>query len=153
PGPLRHFHRLAAAQNLHQLHDLDVEVGGRGVGYGPHRVYRRLPAFDVTAVIGTPHIDHAGEAAIDLVLVVGDVGGEIGITAVRFHQWPVDVVAEGGGAEQRLLAILPVLHRRALGWRQASLVHVAGAPQRGDGLAHLIARTFDERTLGEKDVV
>ena len=27
PCPLGHFHRLAAAQELHQLHDLDVEIG------------------------------------------------------------------------------------------------------------------------------
>src|SRR5262249_36170891 len=61
--------------------------------------------------------------------------------------------AEVGGTKQRLLAILPVVHRRALGRRQPSLVHVAAAPQRGDGLPYLIARTFDKRTLGEEDVV
>src|SRR5262249_33033200 len=68
-------------------------------------------------------------------------------------QRPVDVVAEVSGTKQRLLAILPVVHRRALGRRQASLVHVAGAPQARDGPPALIARTFDKRTLGEEDVV
>ena len=47
-----------------------------------------------------------------LVVVIGDVGGEIGPAAVRLAQRPVDVVAEIGGAEQELLARLPVLRRR-----------------------------------------
>src|SRR5467141_2478178 len=58
-----------------------------------------------------------------------------------------------GRTKQRLLAILPILDRRPLRRRQAPLVDVAGVPQRGDRLAHLIARPLEERTLGEKHVL
>src|SRR3989442_5569302 len=43
----------------------------------------------------------------------------------RFHQRPIDIVAELGRAEQRLLAVLPVRDRRALRRRQPALVDVA----------------------------
>ena len=45
--------------------------------------------FGVAAMIGAEHIDHGAEAAQIFVVVIGDVGGEIGIGAVRFHQRPV----------------------------------------------------------------
>jgi hypothetical protein len=46
--------------------------------------------------------------------------------AVRLDQRPVDVVADGGRTEQRLLAVLPVVDRLlALGRRQLALVDVA----------------------------
>ncbi len=71
-------------------------------------------------MVGAPDVDEAQKAAIDLGFVVGDVGGEIGVAAVRFDQRPIDVVAETGRAEQRLLAVLPVLDRRAFGRLQTS---------------------------------
>ena len=58
------------------------------------RLHGRLQALDVAAVVGAPHVDHVAEAALELVPVVGDVGGEIGIAAVRLQQRPVDIVAE-----------------------------------------------------------
>ena len=75
------------------------------------RRHRRLHALDIAAVVGAPDVDEAQEAAVDLGLVIGDVAGEIGVAAVRLDQRPVDVVAEIGGAEQGLLAILPILRR------------------------------------------
>ena len=104
-------------------------------------------------MVGAPHVDHAAETAVDLVLVIGDVRGEVRVAPVRFHQRAVDVVAEVGGTEQCLLAILPILHRCALGRRQAPFVDVTRAPQRGDGFAHLIARALDQRALGKKHIV
>ena len=80
---------------------------------------RRLDARDVADVVGTEHVEVAVEAALQLVVVVGDVAGEIGVAAVRFHQRAIDVVAEGGRAEQRLLAVLPLLVVVALGRRAA----------------------------------
>jgi hypothetical protein len=41
-------------------------------------------ALDIAAVIGAPDVDEVVKAAVELVLVVGDVGGEIGIAAVGF---------------------------------------------------------------------
>ena len=78
---------------------------------------RGLHALDVAAVIGAPDVDEVAKAAIELVFVIGDVGGEIGIGAVRLHQRAIDIVAIGGGAKQRLLAIFVVLDRRPL-WRR-----------------------------------
>ena len=86
------------------------------------RLHRRLHPLDVAAVIGAPDVDHRGKAALELRAVIGDVGGEIGVGAVRFEQRPVDVVAECRRAEQRLLAVLPILDRLALGRRQPALV-------------------------------
>ena len=82
------------------------------------------------------------KAAIELGLVIGDVGGEIGVAAVRLHQRPVDVVAEIGRAEQRLLAILPVLDRRALRRRQPALIDLALVAQLLDGRGDLIDGAF-----------
>ena len=76
-GAFRHLHRLAVAQQPHELHDLDVE---RGLAVAD-ALHRRLHALDVAAMIGAEHVDHVEEAAIDLVLVIGDVGGEIGVAS------------------------------------------------------------------------
>ena len=62
-------------------------------------------------MVGAEHVDQIAEAAVELVLVVGDVGREIGVGAVRLDQRTIDVVAKGGGAEQRLLAVLVILDR------------------------------------------
>ena len=62
---------------------------------------------------------------VDLVGVVGDVVGEIGVAAVGLAQRPVDVVAEVGGAEQGLRARFPVVRRLALGRVQHALVDQA----------------------------
>src|SRR5207249_9762098 len=88
------------AQELHELDDLDVELGPRRVGSGGKRLHRRLHAFDVAAVIGAPNVDQGVKSAIDLGLVIGNVGGEVRVAAVRFHQRPVDVVAEFGRTKQ-----------------------------------------------------
>ena len=110
------------------------------------RLHRRLHALDVAAMVGAPHVDHVAEAALELVAVIGDVGGEIGVAAVRLHQRPVDVVAERGRAEQRLLAILPVLDRRALRRRQAALVDVALAR----AATSIVAATWSSPSMSER---
>ena len=63
------------AEQLDELDDLDVEHGLAG-GHGLDRCF---DAFDIAAVIGAPDIDEVMKPAIEFVLVVGDVGSEIGI--------------------------------------------------------------------------
>ena len=65
-----------------------------------HRRHGRLHPLLVAAMVDAQHVDHGAEAAQILVVVIGDVGGEVGVAAVRLDQRPVDVVAELGGAEQ-----------------------------------------------------
>jgi hypothetical protein len=103
-------------------------------------------------VVGAPHVDHVAEAAVELRLVIGDVGGEISVAAVGFLQRPVDVIAEARGAEQRLLAVLVVLHRRAFRRRQAAFIDLAVGAQRLDGRADLVP-PLDQRTLGKEHVM
>src|SRR5262249_14773957 len=79
-GTLRHLYLLATAHELDELDDLDVEL--RLAGVAVERPDSRLHALDIAAVVGAPDVDHLVEAAIDLALVVGDVGGEIGVAAV-----------------------------------------------------------------------
>jgi hypothetical protein len=76
-------------------------------------------------------------------------GGKVGVAAVRLLQRPVDVVAEGGRAKQRLLAVLPILDLAALGRRQPAFEHVALLAQPFDGRANLIL-PLDQGELGEE---
>ena len=79
-GALAHAHDLAVAQELHELHEhyleavLAVEVQG---------VERAFEAGDVTMVVGAPDVYGAVKMPyLQLVAVVGDVGGEVSIDAV-----------------------------------------------------------------------
>ena len=42
----------------------------------------RQHARNVADVIGAKHVDHVGKAALQLVVVISDVAGEIGVAAV-----------------------------------------------------------------------
>ena len=94
---------------------------------------RRLHALDVAAMVGAPDVDHVGEAAPVLVVVIGDVVGEVGPAAVRLLERPVDVVAELRGAEQRLLAVFPVVGLLALRRLEPALVDQVLARQLLEG--------------------
>ena len=63
----------------------------------------RLPGSSdprhVAVVVGPEHVDHQVVAPLELVLVVGDVGREIGQLAVGAGEHAVLVVAEGGRAQ------------------------------------------------------
>ena len=50
-------------------------------------------------MIGTKDIDTTIEAAVELVLVVGDVGREIGVATIGLDEYAVLVVAEVRGSE------------------------------------------------------
>src|SRR5690606_41499902 len=67
----RHLEGLAVLVELHQLRELDVQR------HPPVRERRdhRLQPLDIAAVVGTEDVDQLVETAIDLVPVIGDVGG------------------------------------------------------------------------------
>src|SRR5262245_66272086 len=52
-GSFGHLYRLAGTQKAHQLHELDVEIGGSTA----QRLDGCLHALDVATVIGAPHVD------------------------------------------------------------------------------------------------
>ena len=54
---------------------------------------------DVAVVVRAPDVDQQFVAALQLVEVIGDVGGEVGLLAVGAHHHAVFVVAEFGGLE------------------------------------------------------
>ena len=79
-GALRHAHRLAVVEQVDELRQLDVEDRPSLA----QRLDRRLHAFDIAAVIGAHDIDQVVEAAAHLVVVIGDIGREIGPGPVGF---------------------------------------------------------------------
>ena len=102
---LRHLRPLAAFDDVDQSHDQRLEarrVGAEAGDRGPQ-------SGDVAVVVGAEHVDQAVEAALQLVPVVGDVGGEVGRFAVGADQHPVLVVAEGRRAQpERVFAAVGV---------------------------------------------
>jgi hypothetical protein len=90
-----HLHLLAAAVEHRELHQQHVEP----LGVVAERGQRGLHARHVAVVVGAPDVDDALEAALELVHVIGDVGGEVGGLAVLAHHDAVLLVAEGGRAE------------------------------------------------------
>ena len=53
-----------------------------------------LHALDVATMIGAPYVDEIRKSTVDFRSVIGNVGGKIGVTAIRLLEWTVDVVAE-----------------------------------------------------------
>ncbi len=143
-GALGHAHGLAGPEQAHQLAHLDVEHG-LAVRQGRHD---RLHARQVARVIGAEHVDEVLEAARQLVVMISHVGGEIGVAAVGLHQRAVDVVAERGRLEQRLLAVLPVAVVVALRLLQP-LEHEPHCAQLRDRLGHLVL-ALRQRPLGRR---
>ena len=101
PRPLGHLRPLAGANQVHELHDQQLELAG----VAAERLVGGLHAQHVAVVVGAPDVDLALEAALALVLVVGDVRGEVGVLAAGAHEHAILVVAELGRAQpQRALA-------------------------------------------------
>ena len=92
---LRHLRPLAAFDDVDEVHDQRLEALGVGAERGDRGPHPR----HVAVVVGAEHVDQPAEAALQLVPVVGDVGGEVGRLAVGADQDPVLVVAEVGGAQ------------------------------------------------------
>ncbi len=93
------------------------------------------------------------EAADKLVVVISHVAGEVGVAAVGLHQRAVDIVAELGRPEERLLAVLPLVVLVALGARQTPLVDQPALAQRLDRRLDLVGLTRGQRRLGEEHLV
>jgi hypothetical protein len=125
------LYRLAVAEQLDQLAQQNGELR---LAFR-HAPRDRFQPLDVAAMVGAEHIDHLVEAAVVLVLEVGNVGGEIGVGAVRLDQRTIHVVTDFGRAEQRLFAIFPIFRQLALRWRQRALVDVTLEGQVVDGRA------------------
>ena len=123
-----HRRLLAVAVEHRELHQRHVELLGRQA----QRLQGALHAGDVAVVVGAPDVDDAVEAALVLVGVVGDVGGEVGEQAVLTLDHAVLLVAEGGRAEP----LGAVLH-----------IQVAAGLELGDGL--LDQAGVEQRALGE----
>ncbi len=118
-----------------------------------HRLDRRLQALHIARVIGAQHIDHVREAAGELVAVIGDVGSEIGQAAIGLEHRAVDVVAELGRAEKRLLARLPVFGRLAFRRLEHAAIKESLCFEERDGLLKLARTSALKRALRKEDVV
>ena len=83
-GTLGHAHDLTVAHELYQLHQHDVQTVG---AVQPKRIHRTLQAGNVTVVIGAPDVDDLVKAAHgELIIMIGNVAGEIGVEAVGAAQ-------------------------------------------------------------------
>ena len=74
---------------MDELHDQQLQVPR----IAAERRVGGLHPRHVAMMIGAPHVDLALEAALALVLVIGDVRSEIGVLAVGANQHAVLVVA------------------------------------------------------------
>ena len=99
---LGHAHRLAVAQQVDQLAEKHLEL--RGI---PQGRAGGLDALDVAVVVCAPDVDDVVHA-LELVPVVGDVGGKVGVLAVGLDEDAVLVVAEVGGAEPQSAGLVLV---------------------------------------------
>ena len=81
-GTLRHGDDLSVADELDQLHQQDIEL----VAVVADGVHRALEAHDMTVMVGAPDVDQLLEAAVEFILVIGDIGGEVGGVAVAADQ-------------------------------------------------------------------
>jgi hypothetical protein len=94
-GPLRHFHFFPAAQQIHHLDQHDLEAIFRI----PIGLHHRLHARNVAMVIRAPDVDEEIISAPQLILVVGDIGSQIGVLAVLFPHDTILLVTECRGSE------------------------------------------------------
>ena len=150
---LAHRQLLAAAEQAHELHETDLEAVARRA----ERHQRAAHARDVAVMVRAPDVDQQIVAALPLVEVVGDVGGEIGLLAVGAHHHAVFVVAELRRLEP-LGAILRV-HAAALAQLVQRLVDGAAAVELALGIpaveAHaelfeIVADVGHHRVAGEQ---
>ena len=106
-SPLRLDIRLRSPPSTMRdhLHDRRLEA----VRVDAERRERRPHPRHVAVVVGAEDVDQPLDAALELVEVVGDVGGEVGRLAVGADQDPVLVVAEVGRPQpDRALALVDV---------------------------------------------
>ena len=90
-----HAYRLAFTQQIHKLDEHHVKA----VLLPPHGGDGGAHARNVTVMVRAPDINEPVVATVELVVVIGDVGGEIGQASVRLAQHAVFVVAQLLGSE------------------------------------------------------
>ena len=86
---LGHANGLAITKEVDHLADDDL-----GLARMAKDVTDRLDALDVAVVVGAQDVDAAVEAAVELVLVIGDVRGEVRVAAIGLDEHAVLVVAK-----------------------------------------------------------
>ena len=91
-GALAHAHDLAVAHQADELHQDDLEL----VRILADGVHRALHAGHVAVVVAAPDVDEQVKAAVEFVLVVGDVRREIRRVAVGADEHLVLLAAELG---------------------------------------------------------
>ena len=104
-------------------------------------------------MIGAEHVEVEVEAALELVVVIGDITGEVGVAAIGLHQRAVHVVAEIRRTEQRLVPVFPLVLVMPLGAGQPAFVDQALFPQDLDRGRDLIGPALGERALREEHIV
>ena len=88
-SPLAHLHGLAIAEQADHLQQQHFQLS-RIISESCHG---RLDAGYVSMMIGTPDIDHLLKAPFIFVLVIGNIGSQIGWHAVIADDDPVFIVA------------------------------------------------------------
>ena len=91
-GPLGHLHFDAVPEQLHQLNQHDLEtIFWMSVG-----LHDGLHAWNIPVVVGTEHIDQEIIATPQLVMMVGDIGGQVRILTILFLDNTVLFIAVQG---------------------------------------------------------
>ena len=93
--PGGHLPQFALFEQVDELPDDDLE----GAGPPGEDLDGRLHARHVPVMIGAPDVDEVLEAPLQLVLVIRDVGGEVGRPPVAPDEHPVFVVTSRGGPQ------------------------------------------------------
>ena len=135
---LGHTDGLAVTQQVDELAQQNLELAGVTQG-----IADAADALDVAVVVGAPDVDDVVNA-LELIPVIGNVGGEIGVLAVGLDQDAVLVVAQIGGTEpQGAVLSVEVAHLVEL---LESAVDGGGAGGLALGVLHI------QRALGEPAV-
>src|SRR3546814_14690989 len=94
------FHRLAVPQQPHHLHQLDVEARPSP----GQRLHRGDDPLDRAGMVRAPDVDQR-VGALGLLVMIGEVGAEIGPLPVRLPYRPILVVAETRRTEQHRTSV------------------------------------------------
>ena len=94
-GALGHGNRLTVPHERHQLHEQDMESATGMSECLDHCLHAR----DVPVVIGAPDVHERLESARQFLPMIGDISGEVRVTAVLFDHYPVFIVPEGSGTQ------------------------------------------------------
>src|SRR3546814_1155689 len=106
----------------HHLHQLDVEARPSP----GQRLHRGDDPLDRAGMVRAPDVDQR-VGALGLLVMIGEVGAEIGPLPVRLPDRPILVVAETRRSEQRQFDRLPILDRKSTRLELQSLMRISYA--------------------------